>query len=178
MTTLYKGINLNDPGDPAPWSPQEVSNFREIIDSLAIDTVSGTLADAKTIGHHHDKLYSASANILTLSIDSGQKVTMAGALKIATTVQIDSMTTPGFLVNDGAGNITGDNASTDLDTQEKIQAGVYSGWIKIPTIAVNADPTKFDILTEGISIHVDKSTTPFTTVKQTLSVQAGIAGAP
>lgn len=175
MSSVYKGITLNDPGDPAPWSSQENTNFKEIIDSIALGTVEGSLAGAKSVGHRHYSLYSQATALLTLSIDSAQKTTMTGDAQIDGDVVISSLTTPGFIKNDGAGNITGGNSSIDDTDLNRIKAGLVTGWLTPAKIDVNAgDNTKFDIVTAGEAQFVDKSTYPFTVTNVIVPTQTGI----
>ncbi len=170
----YKGINLNEPGDPAPWSGQEVTNFQEIIDAIAVGTVEGSLAGAKTIGHQHYSLYSQTTALQVLYITPAQKVMISNDFQVNGTVNFNAFSTEGFLKNDALGNITGGNSSIDADDQQLINNGVITGWLDPTKLGVNVDPTKFDITEAGEAIFIDKSTDPFTITKTEIPVQSGI----
>lgn len=172
--TVYKGIDLNAPGDPEPWGGDEEDNFKEIIDSIAIGTVEGSLAGAKTIGHRHPDLYSKSTGLLSVEVTSDQKTTVKSDLTVDGDVVVTNMTSEGFVKNDGSGNITGGNPSIDENDQQLINNGIITGWLNPVKLDVNADPTKFDIIEEGEGIFIDKSTTPFTIVRKVIPTQTDI----
>ena len=114
MSINYKGIALNEAGDPAPWATKETDAFKEIIDSIVIDTVSGSASDAKVNGHKHFKLYSETNGDLVLSIDPSQKASFSGDVEFNGGLQLPSETTPGFVKNDGAGNLTFGNVAESV----------------------------------------------------------------
>ena len=87
MTINYKGIELNAPGDPAPWATIEQDVHKQTIDSIVIDTVSGSASDAKVNGHKHFRLYAESTGDLVLSIDNTQKTTLVGDVQIDGDIQ-------------------------------------------------------------------------------------------
>lgn len=170
----YKGIDLNAPGDPEPWGGDEEDNFKEIIDSIAIGTVEGSLVGAKTIGHRHPDLYSKSTGLLSVEVTSDQKTTVKSDLTVDGDVVVTNMTSEGFVKNDGSGNITGGNPSIDANDQQLINNGIITGWLDPVKLDVNVDPTKFDITEEGEGIFIDKSTTPFTIVRKVIVTQTAV----
>ena len=106
MTINYKGIELNAPGDPAPWATIEQDVHKQTIDSIVIDTVSGSASDAKVNGHKHFRLYAESTGDLVLSIDNTQKTTLVGDVQIDGDIQATVATQGGFVKNDAAGNLS------------------------------------------------------------------------
>lgn len=133
MGINFKGIELNVAGDLIPWTPKETDAFKAIIDSLAIDTVEGALTDAQIIGHHHDKMYSKTNNVLSI------QVTTAGNFQIFNNLQILTMSTgatvpvdPGFLKNDASGNITGGNIIDITDIQDQLPPFFLNGFEERP----------------------------------------------
>jgi hypothetical protein len=120
MPTNYKGILLNNPGDPAPWGTVERDALTEIIDSVVIDTVSGSASDAKVNGHKHFKLYAESTGDLVLSIDATQKTTFVGDVQFDSDLVVPAATSPGFIKNDGTGTFTygnpGESVPGGVDT--------------------------------------------------------------
>jgi len=106
MSINYKGIELNSPGDSAPWGLKEQDAFKATIDSIVIDTVSGSASDAKVNGHKHFKLYSETNGDLVLSIDAAQKTTMIGDVQIDGNIQATVAVQEGFVKNDAAGNLS------------------------------------------------------------------------
>jgi|GEM_PF-4129064 len=63
----YRGHDINTATTPRPWGAREEQCWKDTLDSLYEDTVTGT--KATTHGHHHSKLYSETTNNLTLQIN-------------------------------------------------------------------------------------------------------------
>ncbi len=114
MSINYKGIELNSPGDPAPWATIEQDAYKAVIDAIVIDTVSGSASDAKVNGHKHFKLYAETTGDLVLSIDSAQKATFGGDVQFDSGLIVPAATTPGFVKNDGSGNFTFGNVAESV----------------------------------------------------------------
>jgi hypothetical protein len=102
MASNHRGINLNDPGDPAPWSPQEKSALQLIIDAICLNTPDGNLSNYKTIGHAHDTLID-STNTVRAQVNS------IGAIEIINLLRVNTMTTEGVVKNTSAGYLSGGN---------------------------------------------------------------------
>ena len=150
MGSDYKGVFLNETGDPAPWSPIEPDAFKAIIDALAIGTVEGTLTGAKVIGHRHPDLYSQVNNIQSLLVNS------AGNVEIFNNLQIQSMTTEGFVKNDNSGNLTGGNIIDISDIIDQLPPHFINGFVDR-----NDSEMSFDNGTRTFTIDVKAPATEF-----------------
>lgn len=121
--SLFKGVNLNDPGDPQPWGLKEQDALKDIINALAIDTVDGDLTNAKVQGHHHFNIYSKNNNVLSLTATTGANIEIFNNLRII------SMTTEGFLKNDASGNISGGNIIDITDIEDQLPPHFLNGFV-------------------------------------------------
>lgn len=64
----YRGHDINTAATPRPWGAREEQCWKDTLDSLYEDTVTGTIATA--LGHHHYRIYSETSNNVTLTIDT------------------------------------------------------------------------------------------------------------
>lgn len=110
----YKGVDLNDLNASPPWGPREIQAFKDIIDSIARDTIDGDLASAKTEGHKHKALYN--------EIDrTAEAMAQNGYFEVQKKLRLKQEAVAGFLKNDSNGDVTGGNVidagAIDIPTQ-------------------------------------------------------------
>lgn len=97
MSTVYRGVELNDVGEASDWSPRERAALEDILDGLLLDCISTSIDT--TNGHRHGKVYNGySEVILDADNESGDIFFGDEALYSTMTVMLGDESTNAFRI--------------------------------------------------------------------------------